>query len=158
MEIGPDTSVADNLERLDSETSFAALCRVSLVKPSSGRQQYRRLNRGGDRQANAALHHIVFTRLRVDPQTQDYYKRWIKEAKTRHEVVRCPKRYAAQEITWSDSHSQAPAHGSCCCCEEHRHLCPRVPLPAVIYGERAHWISSMCGWSGDAGQTWSCKS
>ncbi|MFF1745903.1 transposase [Streptomyces mirabilis] len=93
--IGPDTAVAllitvgDNPERLDSEASFAALCGVSPVERSSGRRQYRRLNRGGDRQANAALHCIVFTRLRVDPRTQDYYERRIKEGKTRREIVRC---------------------------------------------------------------------
>lgn len=45
---------------------------------SSGRHLYRRLNRGGDRQANAALHRIVQTRLRYDPRTQDYYARRIK--------------------------------------------------------------------------------
>ncbi|MFF4465129.1 IS110 family transposase [Streptomyces mirabilis] len=93
--IGPDTAVTllitvgDNPERLDSEASFAALCGVSPVERSSGRRQVRRLNRGGDRQANAALHRIVFTRLRVDPRTQDYYERRIKEGKTRREVVRC---------------------------------------------------------------------
>ncbi|WP_373558868.1 transposase [Streptomyces sp. Ag82_O1-15] len=93
--IGPDTAVAllitvgDNPERLDSEASFAALCGVSPVERSSGRRQFRRLNRGGDRQANAALHRIVFTRLRVDSRTQDYYERRIKEGKTRREIVRC---------------------------------------------------------------------
>ncbi|WP_323137083.1 IS110 family transposase [Streptomyces sp. NBC_01764] len=102
--IGPDTAVAllitvgDNPERLDSEASFAALCGVSPVERSSGRRQFRRLNRGGDRQANAALHRIVFTRLRVDPRTQEYYERRIKEGKTRREVVRCLKRYAAREV------------------------------------------------------------
>ncbi|MFD9509467.1 transposase [Streptomyces mirabilis] len=102
--IGPDTAVAllitvgDNPERLDSEASFAALCGVSPVERSSGRRQVRRLNRGGDRQANAALHRIVFTRLRVDPRTQDYYERRIKEGKTRREIVRCLKRYAAREV------------------------------------------------------------
>ncbi|MEU3445340.1 IS110 family transposase [Streptomyces griseoincarnatus] len=96
--IGPDTAVAllitvgDNPERLDSEASFAALCGVSPVERSSGRRQFRRLNRGGDRQANAALHRIVFTRLRVDPRTQDYYERRIKEGKTRREIVRCLNR------------------------------------------------------------------
>ncbi|MFH8791638.1 transposase [Streptomyces sp. NPDC017941] len=69
--IGPDTAVTllitvgDNPGRLDSEASFAALCGVSPVERSSGRRQIRRLNRGGDRQTNAALHRIVFTRLRV---------------------------------------------------------------------------------------------
>ncbi|MEU5483276.1 IS110 family transposase [Streptomyces mirabilis] len=102
--IGPDTAVTllitvgDNPERLDSEASFAALCGVSPVERSSGRRQVRRLNRGGDRQANAALHRIVFTRLRVDPRTQDYYERRIKEGKTRREIVRCLKRYAAREV------------------------------------------------------------
>ncbi|MFF8791179.1 transposase [Streptomyces sp. NPDC015125] len=43
------------------------MCGVSPVERSSGARQYRRLNRGGDRQANAALHRIVQTRLRVDP-------------------------------------------------------------------------------------------
>ncbi|WP_436845994.1 IS110 family transposase [Streptomyces chartreusis] len=102
--IGPDTAVTllitvgDNPERLDSEASFASLCGVSPVERSSGRRQVRRLNRGGDRQANAALHRIVFTRLRVDPRTQDYYERRIKEGKTRREIVRCLKRYAAREV------------------------------------------------------------
>ncbi|MDX3242176.1 IS110 family transposase [Streptomyces sp. ME18-1-4] len=102
--IGPGTAVTlliavgDNPERLDSEASFAALCGVSPVERSSGRRQYRRLNRGGDRQANAALHRIVFTRLRVDARTQDYYERRIKEGKTRREIVRCLKRYAAREV------------------------------------------------------------
>jgi transposase len=74
--VGPDTAVAlliaagDKPERLGSEASFAALCGLSPVERSSGRRQCRRLNRGGDRQASAALHRIVFTRLRVDSRTQ----------------------------------------------------------------------------------------
>ncbi|MEU5996789.1 IS110 family transposase [Streptomyces sp. NPDC047197] len=102
--IGPDTAVAllitvgDNPERLGSEAAFAALCGVSPVERSSGRRQFRRLNRGGDRQANAALHRIVFTRLRVDPRTQNYFERRLKEGKTRREIIRCLKRYAAREV------------------------------------------------------------
>ncbi|MFJ9710761.1 transposase [Streptomyces sp. NPDC101234] len=118
--IGPDTAatllitVGDNPERLDGEASFAALCGVSPVERSSGRRQFRRLNRGGDRQANAALHRIVFTRLRVDPRTQDYYERRIKEGKTRREIVRCPKRCAVRRSsTWSNSCSRHPAHRGC---------------------------------------------
>ncbi|MET9520255.1 transposase [Streptomyces sp. NPDC002994] len=71
--IGPDTAATllitmrDNPERLGSEASFASLCGVSPVERSSGTRQYRRLNRGGDRQANAALHRIVQTRLRFHP-------------------------------------------------------------------------------------------
>ena len=40
----------------------------------------------------------MFTRLRVDPRTQDYYERRLKEGKTRREIVRCLKRYAAREV------------------------------------------------------------
>lgn len=102
--IGPDTAVTllitvgDNPERLGSEASFAALCGVRPVERSSGSRQYRRLNRGGDRQANAALHRIVQTRRRVDPRTRDYYERRSKEGKTRRETVRSLKRYAAREV------------------------------------------------------------
>nr|WP_245171932.1 IS110 family transposase [Streptomyces decoyicus] len=90
--------MGDNPERLHSEASFAAPCGVSPVERSSGTRQYRRLNRGGDRQANAALHRIVQTRLRFDPRTQNYYERPTKEGKTRREIVRCLKRYAAREV------------------------------------------------------------
>ncbi|MDQ0790055.1 hypothetical protein QFZ64_005552 [Streptomyces sp. B3I8] len=55
-------------------------------------------NYGGDRQANAALHRIVFTRLRHDPRTQAYYERRTQEGKTRREIIRCLKRYAAREV------------------------------------------------------------
>ncbi|MFJ3616769.1 transposase [Streptomyces iakyrus] len=79
--IGPDSAVTllitmgDNPDRLNTEASFAALCGVSPIEYSSGRRSTRRLNQGGDRQANAALHRIVFTRLRHDPRTQAYYER-----------------------------------------------------------------------------------
>lgn len=102
--IGPDSAVTlliimgDNPERLNTEASFPALCGVSPVEYSSGRRRTRRLNYGGDRQANAALHRIVFTRLRHDPRTQAYYERRTQEGKTRREIIRCLKRYAAREV------------------------------------------------------------
>ncbi|MEU5310844.1 transposase [Streptomyces sp. NPDC021562] len=102
--IGPDSAVTllitmgDNPERLSTEASFAALCGVSPLEYSSGRRSTRRLNYGGDRQANAALHRIVFTRLRQDPRTQAYYERRTPEGKTRREIIRCLKRYAAREV------------------------------------------------------------
>ncbi|MEU9489291.1 IS110 family transposase [Streptomyces decoyicus] len=102
--IGPDSAVTllitmgDNPERLNTEASFAALCGVSPIEYSSGQRRTRRLNHGGDRQANAALHRIVFTRLRHDPRTQAYYERRTQEGKTRREIIRCLKRYAAREV------------------------------------------------------------
>ncbi|MFC9640012.1 transposase [Streptomyces mirabilis] len=75
--------MGDNPERLTTEASFAALCGVSPIEYSLGRRTSRRLTHGGDRQANAALHRIVFTRLRHDPRTQAYYERRTQEGKTR---------------------------------------------------------------------------
>jgi transposase len=102
--VGPDTAAAlliaagDNPDRLHSQASFAALCGVSPVEASSGKTQRLRLNRGGDRQANAALYRIVLTRLRFDPHTRDYVDRRVAEGKTRREAFRCLKRYVAREI------------------------------------------------------------
>ncbi|MET8897172.1 IS110 family transposase [Streptomyces albogriseolus] len=102
--IGPDSAAAllitagDNPERLASEASFAALCGVSPVEKSSGKSQRRRLNRGGDRQANAALHRIVVTRMRQDERTRLYLERRTAEGKGKREVMRCLKRYAAREV------------------------------------------------------------
>ena len=102
--VGPDTAAAlllaagDNPERLNSEASFAALCGVSPIEASSGKTQRRRLNRGGDRQANSALYTITIARLRWDKRTQDYVRRRVAEGKTRRETIRCLKRYIAREI------------------------------------------------------------
>ncbi|MFL6146422.1 MAG: transposase, partial [Pseudonocardiaceae bacterium] len=102
--IGPDNAAAlliaagDNPERLRSEASFAALCGVSPLEASSGKTTRHRLNRGGDRQANAALYRIALSRLRWDARTRDYLARRITEGKTRREALRCLKRYIAREI------------------------------------------------------------
>lgn len=102
--VGPDTAAAlllaagDNPHRLTSEASFAALCGVSPMEMSSGKTQRRRLNRGGDRQANSALYTIVIARLRWDPRTRAYIDRRVREGKTRREAIRCLKRYVAREI------------------------------------------------------------
>nr|WP_260616854.1 IS110 family transposase [Streptomyces sp. WAC05458] len=102
--IGPDSVVTllitmkDNPKRLNTEASFAALGGVSPIAYSSGRRRTRRLNHGGDRQANDALHRIVFTWLRHDSRTQAYYERRTQKGKTRREIIRCLKRYAAREV------------------------------------------------------------
>jgi transposase len=102
--VGPDTAAVlliaagDNPERLHSEASFAALCGVSPVEASSGKTQRRRLNRGGDRQANRALYSIVLSRLRWDTRSRNYIQRRISEGRTPREAIRCLKRYVAREI------------------------------------------------------------
>ncbi|MEX5638043.1 transposase [Parafrankia sp. FMc2] len=81
-------AAGDNPQRLASDASFAALCGVSPLEASSGKTHRHRLNRGGDRQANAALHRIVITRLRCDPRTRAYQQRRLAEGKTPREVIR----------------------------------------------------------------------
>ena len=63
-------TAGQNTERLRSEAAFAMLCGVAPIPASSGKTHRHRLNRGGDRQANAALYRIVLCRLRWDPRTQ----------------------------------------------------------------------------------------
>jgi transposase len=102
--IGPDSAAAllitagDNPDRMSSEASFAALCGVSPIEASSGKTRRRRLNRGGDRRANAALYRVALTRSRSDQRTRDYLKRRATQARTRRDAIRCLKRYIAREI------------------------------------------------------------
>jgi transposase len=102
--VGPDVagqllvSAGDNPDRLRSEAAFAMLCGVAPLPASSGRTQRHRLNRGGDRQANAALYRVVLCRLRWDPATQAYAERRTTEGKSKKEIIRCLKRYVAREI------------------------------------------------------------
>jgi transposase len=92
------TVIGDNPDRVHSEAGFAALCGVSPVDASSGKQRRHRLNRGGDRQANSALWRIVFTRLTRDPRTKAYVARRTAEGKTRTEIIRSLKRYVARDV------------------------------------------------------------
>lgn len=97
-------TAGDNSERIGSEASFAALCGVSPVPASSGKITRHRLNRGGDRAANSALHIIAIGRLRTDPQTQAYVARRIAEGHSKLEAIRCLKRYIAREVYTLISH------------------------------------------------------
>ena len=91
-------AAGDNPQRLRSEATFAHLCGVAPIQASSGQHQRHRLNRGGDRQANAALWRIVVTRMVYDPNTRDYIDRRMKDGKTKKEAFRCLKRYIAREV------------------------------------------------------------
>jgi transposase len=87
-----------NPERLRSEAGFAALCGVSPVPASSGKTARHRLNRGGDRAANSALHIIAIGRLRTDVRTKIYVAKRIAEGHSKLEAIRCLKRYIAREV------------------------------------------------------------
>ena len=75
-----------------------ALCGVSPLEASSGKTHRHRLNRGGDRQAGAALYRITLSRLRWDARTRDYLARRLTEGKTQREAIRCRKCYIAREV------------------------------------------------------------
>lgn len=87
-----------NPDRVRTEPAFAMLCGVAPLPASSGRTRRHRLNRGGDRQANAALHTVVLSRLRWDPRTQAYAARRTTEGLSKKEIKRCLKRMIARQI------------------------------------------------------------
>ena len=91
-------AAGDNPERLKSEASFASLCGVSPVEASSGKVVRHRLNRGGNRDANRALHSICVFRMGRDRRTQAYVARRTTEGKSEREIMRCLKRYVAREV------------------------------------------------------------
>src|SRR6186997_2781876 len=91
-------TAGDNPQRLRSEAGFAALCGVSPVPASSGKTVRHRLNRGGDRAANSALHIIAIVRLRTDPKTKAYVAKRIAEGHSKLDAIRALKRYIAREV------------------------------------------------------------
>ncbi|MBJ8339029.1 IS110 family transposase [Antrihabitans sp. YC3-6] len=91
-------TVGENRDRIHAETSLARLCGVAPLSASSGKTKRHRLNRGGDRQGNRALHTIVLCRLKHDPRTKAYVERRAAENKSDKEIMRCLKRYVAREI------------------------------------------------------------
>ena len=84
--------------RLRDEAAFAALAGVNPIPASSGNTVRHRLNRGGDRRLNQALHMAVVVRMRCDPDTKAYVERRTTEGRTKKEIRRCLKRYLARQI------------------------------------------------------------
>jgi len=84
--------------RLRSEAAFARLAGVAPIPASSGKVVRHRLDRGGDRRLNRALHTIVLSRRRLDPETKAYIARRVAEGKSEREAVRCLKRYLARSL------------------------------------------------------------
>ena len=74
------------------------MCGVAPIEASSGKTKRHRLNRGGNRQANSAIYHIMLTRLSYDQRTRDYFARRSAEGKTNGEICRILRRYIAREI------------------------------------------------------------
>ncbi len=102
--VGPDVAAAllitvgGNPERMRTEASFAALCGISPIPASSGKTHRYRLNRGGDRQANTAIHVVALTRRRSDARTKKYLEKRTAQKLSSRDINRCLKRYIAREL------------------------------------------------------------
>ena len=100
--MGPDTAATllvaagENPDRLANEASFAALCGVSPVDASSGRQHR---HRGGNRDANRALWVIVLVRMATDRRTRQYVTRRTGQGLSKKEIIRCLKRHGSRDLS-----------------------------------------------------------
>jgi transposase len=90
--VGPDTAA------LLLIAAGAHLCAVAPIPASSGKVTRRRLNPGGNREANHALWRIVITRMSAHPPTRAYVERRTAEGLSKKEIIRCLKRYVAREV------------------------------------------------------------
>lgn len=91
-------SVGDNPSLIHSEAALAHLCGVAPIPASSRRTHWHRLNRGGDRRANTALHRIALVRMHHKQRTKDYVAKRPKEGLSKKEFLRCLKRAIAREV------------------------------------------------------------
>jgi transposase len=86
-------------QRFATAAKLARAAGVAPIPASSGNTQRQRLDPGGNRQINAALHRVIVTRARCHQPTRDYIARRRAEGKSTREAIRCLKRYLARR-TW----------------------------------------------------------
>lgn len=91
-------TAGQNIDRMGSEATFAKLTGVAPLPASSGKSQRHRINKGGDRQANSALHMIAVGRLKSHPPTHAYRDKRERDNLTRKDIIRCLKRFIAREV------------------------------------------------------------
>jgi transposase len=99
------------IERFRSEAKLARLAGIAPIPASSGNTTRVRLDRGGNRQLNAAFHRIAVTQIRIHPPAQNYIARRLTEGKTKREAIRCLKRHLVRTIynTITPNPSDTPA-------------------------------------------------
>ena len=137
-------------ERFRSDASFALQTGTAPIPCSSGQRTQHRLNRGGDRQLNHALHIIAITRAQRDPATKEYLARKEAEGKTKKGALRCLKRHLArrfyhllaeppadQQQAPSPSRSPSPS-------------CPRSPRVPARSGRSSRSAQRPARWSASA--------
>jgi transposase len=84
--------------RFASDAKLARAAGLAPIPVSSGKTNRHRLDRGGNRQINAAIHRIAVTRARCHSETRDYIARKLSEGKTHRDAIRCLKRHLARRI------------------------------------------------------------
>jgi transposase len=97
--------------RFATDAKLARAAGLAPIPISSGKTNRHRLDRGGNRQVNAAIHRIAVTRARCHPETQDYLARKTAEGKTTREAIRCLKRHLARRI-WHLLRAPHPGQGT----------------------------------------------
>jgi transposase len=85
-------------DRFASDAKLARAAGVAPIPASSGRTNRHRLDRGGNRQINAAIHRMAVTRARCDAETQHYIARKKTEGKTQRDAIRCLKRHLTRRV------------------------------------------------------------
>jgi len=84
--------------RFATDAKLARSAGLAPIPVSSGRTDRHRLDRGGNRQINAAIHRVAVTRTRCHPETIESVPRKKAEGKTHREAIRCLKRHLARHI------------------------------------------------------------
>src|SRR3954468_24884427 len=85
-------------QRFASDAKLARAAGIAPIPVSSGNTNRHRLDRGGNRQINTAIHRVAITRARCHPETKAYLERKRSEGKTNREALRCLKRHLARRI------------------------------------------------------------
>jgi transposase len=93
--------------RFATDAKLARAGGIAPIPASSGKTDRHRLDRGGNRQLNAAIHRVAITRARCHPETRDYIARKRAEGKTQRDAIRCLKRHLARRI-WQLLQPAAP--------------------------------------------------
>src|SRR4051794_27826835 len=86
------------VERFATDAKLARTAASAPIPASSGRTDRHRLDRGGNRQLNCALHRLAVSKARLDPDTAAYLARKQAEGKSRREALRCLKRHLARRV------------------------------------------------------------
>ena len=97
--------------RFSSDAKLARAGGIAPIPVSSGNSHRHRLDRGGNRQINTAIHRVAVTRARCHPETRDYLNRKRSEGKSTTEAIRCLKRHLTRRV-WHLLQPPQPVEGT----------------------------------------------